>query len=83
MMAVGLVKRYSFYLGAWGSESPRQRIGCSLHIAVAVGGGVDYLLTWNFKHLANAAMRRGIDRFCLSRGFEPCIICTPEELLEE
>jgi hypothetical protein len=55
----------------------------ALHIAVAVSGGVDYLLTWNFKHLANATMRGRIDRACRSYGYEPCIICTPEELLEE
>lgn len=54
-----------------------------LHIAAAVSAGVDYLLTWNFKHLANAAMRSKIDFVCRLQGFEPCVICTPEELLEE
>lgn len=55
----------------------------ALHIAAAVSGGVDYLLTWNFKHLANASMRSKIEAMCRLRGYEPCIICTPEELLEE
>ena len=55
----------------------------ALHIAAAVSAGVDYLLTWNFKHLANAAMRSKIDSVCRLRGYEPCVICTPEELLEE
>src|SRR3954469_9842488 len=55
----------------------------ALHIAAAVSGGVDYLLTWNFKHLANAAMRSRIERICRAHGYEPCVICTPEELLEE
>ncbi len=55
----------------------------ALHIAVAVNGGVDYLLTWNFKHLANAIIRRKIENACRSAGYEPCTICTPEELLEE
>ena len=62
---------------------PKKAAIDALHIAVTVSGGVDYLLTWNFKHLANAAMRSMIDRVCRSYGFEPCIICTPEELLEE
>jgi hypothetical protein len=53
------------------------------HIAVAVCGGMDFLLTWNFKHLANATTRKMIDRFCELRGYEPCVICTPEELLED
>jgi len=55
----------------------------ALHIAAAVSGGVEYLLTWNFKHLANASMRNKIESMCRLRGYEPCVICTPEELLEE
>ena len=55
----------------------------ALHIAAAVSAGVEYLLTWNFKHLANAAMRSKIESMCRWRGYEPCIICTPEELSEE
>lgn len=62
---------------------PKKAALDALHIAVAVAGGVDFLLTWNFKHLANAAMRSKIDLVCRSWGYEPCVICTPEELLEE
>ena len=36
----------------------------ALHIAIAVTSGVEYLLTWNCTHLANATMRREIDRLC-------------------
>ena len=52
------------------------------HIAAATLGGADYLLTWNFKHLANAALRKRIDAVCRREGYEPLVICTPEELLE-
>lgn len=62
---------------------PQKAAVDALHIAVAVSGGMDYLLTWNFKHLANAALRSSIERLCRAHGYEPCIICTPEELLEE
>lgn len=55
----------------------------ALHIAAAVSAGVDYLMTWNFKHLANAVLKRKVEKFCLASGYEPCIICTPEELLED
>jgi hypothetical protein len=34
----------------------------ALHIAIAVTNQVDYLLTWNCKHLANAALRHQIQR---------------------
>jgi hypothetical protein len=55
----------------------------ALHIAVAVTNGVDYLLTWNCAHIANAAMRRAIDEICIEQGYEPTVLCTPEELSEE
>lgn len=54
----------------------------AFHIAAAVTGGADYLLTWNFKHLANATLRKKIDAVCRSNGYEPPVICTPEELME-
>jgi predicted nucleic acid-binding protein len=62
---------------------PSQAIADALHIAVAAVGGMDYLLTWNCKHLANAARRYQIERVCREQGYEPPIICTPQELLEE
>ena len=62
---------------------PRKAALDALHIAVAVSGGIEYLLTWNFAHLANATMRNQIERKCRSKGYEPPIICTPEELLGE
>jgi hypothetical protein len=54
----------------------------ALHIAIAVTNQVDYLLTWNCTHLANAALRHQIDHVCRTKGYAPIIICTPEELLE-
>ena len=55
----------------------------AFHIAVAATSGMNYLLTWNCKHIANAQMQEGIGRICRAIGFEPPIICTPEELLGE
>ncbi len=52
------------------------------HIAIAVTNGVDYLVTWNFRHIANAAMRSRIERVCREAGYEPPTICTPNELME-
>ncbi|MHC5114003.1 MAG: type II toxin-antitoxin system VapC family toxin [Planctomycetota bacterium] len=53
----------------------------AFHIAVSVVNGMDYLVTWNCRHIANASMRPHIERICRGAGFEPSIICTPEELL--
>ena len=54
----------------------------ALHISVAVVNGLDYLLTWNCTHIANATIRGDIERICRSKGYEPPVICTPEELME-
>ncbi len=54
----------------------------ALHIAVATVHGVDYLVTWNCTHIANAALRQRIERICRSLGYQPPTICTPQELLE-
>jgi len=61
---------------------PAQAVGDAAHIAVAVVNGIDYLVTWNFRHIANAAMRSHIERVCRNAGYEPTIICTPDELME-
>jgi len=55
----------------------------ALHLAVAAVNSVNYLLTWNSKHIANAAMRPRIEALCRQAGYEPPTICTPEELMEE
>jgi len=53
----------------------------AFHIAVAAVNGVDYLLTWNCKHIANATLRSRIEKVCRGSGYEPPTICTPEELV--
>ena len=52
------------------------------HIAVATVNAMDYLLTWNCTHIANAVMRPKVEFVCRSHGYEPPIICTPQELME-
>ena len=52
----------------------------ALHIALATTHGMDYLLTWNCKHIANAEMQTGIAKVSREAGFEPPVVCTPEEL---
>ncbi len=56
----------------------------AVHVSIATVHGMDFLLTWNCTHIANAVMRPKIEKVCRSAGFEPPTICTPEELqLEE
>ena len=62
---------------------PETSIEDALHVAVAVVNGCKYLVTWNYRHLASAGVRARIEAFCRDKGYEPAIICTPEELLED
>jgi hypothetical protein len=55
----------------------------ALHIAIAAVHGMDYLLTWNCTHIANATLREPIMSVCRANGYEPPAICTPDELLAE
>jgi len=61
---------------------PKKASGDALHIAIAVTNEIDYLVTWNCKHLANATIRTRIEEICRLSNYKPTIICTPEELLE-
>jgi predicted nucleic acid-binding protein len=61
---------------------PAKAANDALHIAIAAANGVPYLLTWNCRHLANAAMRPVIESVCADNGVKGPVICTPIELLE-
>ncbi|MDZ4755269.1 MAG: type II toxin-antitoxin system VapC family toxin [Phycisphaerae bacterium] len=54
----------------------------ALHVAVAADNGIDFLPTWNCKHIANAKTRTQIQRSLRSRGYDPPVLCTPEELMK-
>ena len=53
----------------------------ALHIALATSQGLDYLMTWNVTHLANALIRPRVERACRLAGYEPPVLCTPDELI--
>ena len=62
---------------------PRKAETDAAHIAIAATNGIDYLLTWNLRHIANAEMQESIRWVCQNAGFRLPVICTPEELLGE
>ncbi|MFV1965240.1 MAG: type II toxin-antitoxin system VapC family toxin [Pirellulaceae bacterium] len=59
---------------------PEKAVRDAAHIAVATAHGVEYLLTWNCTHLANAQISRRVARVFSEHGFVMPTICTPEEL---
>jgi hypothetical protein len=60
---------------------PDRAAADAAHIALAVVNGIDFLLTWNCTHIANAENRPIIERVCHTLGYQPPVICTPEELM--
>jgi len=62
------------------SAMPAKAAVDAVHVAVAALNGMEFLLTWNCAHIANALMRPRIEEVCRDAGFEPPTICTPEEL---
>lgn len=62
---------------------PLKAIEDALHIAIATTHGVDYLVTWNCRHIANPEIQRGIASYLEQIGAVLPFICTPEELLGE
>jgi predicted nucleic acid-binding protein len=53
----------------------------ALHIATAAVHSIEYLLTWNCAHIANAEILPRVARICDQQGVALPYICTPEELL--
>lgn len=51
------------------------------HVAIASISNIDYLLTWNCKHIANATTRDRMVTLIRDRGYKPPVLCTPEELM--
>ncbi len=64
-----------------GGPIPESAKEDALHIALATVHGMDYILTWNCRHIANAEMRTGVTSICISQGYETPVICTPEEFM--
>jgi hypothetical protein len=60
---------------------PDRAAADAVHIALSVVNGMDFLLTWNCTHIANAVFRPAIEAACRSLGYQAPVICTPEELL--
>lgn len=60
---------------------PRRASQAGVHVAIAATNDVDYLVTWNLRHLANAPARSAIEQTCRRAGYR-LTICTPAELPE-
>lgn len=62
---------------------PLNSVPDAQHIAIATAHGVDYLVSWNHKHIVNEHKLEHINEVCVEAGFKPTTLCTPNELMEE
>lgn len=62
---------------------PPQSLSDAQHIAIAVVQSIEYLVSWNYKHIVNETKRQHITDICLAVGYQPTTLCTPESLMEE
>ena len=61
---------------------PERAVQDAAHIAIAAVHGVEFLVTWNFRHIANAMSRPRIESVCRGAGLDPPVLCTPEALVD-
>ncbi len=54
----------------------------AFHLATAVWHGMDYLVTWNWTHIASGRVIATVDGVNAGMGYATPVICTPEELME-
>lgn len=66
-----------------GKAVPESQPNDALHLALAATHGIQYLVSWNFKHIVNASLRSAIESICRAAEYDPPILCTPEELMED
>jgi hypothetical protein len=63
------------------TQIPQKAENDALHIAIAAVHGIEFLVTWNCKHIANAMTLPLVYDVCRAEGYEPPLVCTPHELL--
>ena len=69
--------------GSWCGPCRGEADALETSYAETKSSGVEFLLTWNLRHIANAHIRPRLESVCKANGCEPPTICTPDELLGE
>ena len=60
---------------------PQKAVEDAFHVAIATAQGMDFLLTWNCRHIANAEVIERLRSVCQELGYEMPTLCTPEQLM--
>ena len=62
---------------------PEKMLEDAFHVAIATTQGMDFLLTWNCRHIANAEFMDRLEAVCQEFGYQMPTLCTPEQLMGE
>ena len=62
---------------------PAKAAADAFRISMAAVHGMDFLLTWNCRHIANAAIADRLRSLCEKAGYNVPVLCTPNELMIE
>ena len=62
---------------------PASADGDAAHIAIATVHGMDILLTWNCRHIANVAIQQRLRRLAEQNGYTLPALATPEEFMSD
>ena len=62
---------------------PESSLPDAQHIAIATVHSIDYLVSWNYRHIVNEVKRQYINEVSRDAGYQPTTLCTPTELIEE
>jgi hypothetical protein len=62
-------------------QLPKKAFIDASHLALAILHRMDYLLTWNCTHLANAVLQKELVDYCSYHSLHIPIVCTPETLI--
>jgi hypothetical protein len=65
-----------------GAALPLKARADANHIAIAACAGMDYVLSWNFKHIVNPITLPLTHKILSKHKLRPPVICTPDHLLE-
>ena len=59
---------------------PAKAIRDAAHLGIAAANGIHFLLTWNFRHIANAEILQRVEAVCEDHGLKCPVVCTPDEM---
>jgi len=61
---------------------PKKAVEDAFHVAIATVQGMDFLLSWNCWHIANAEFAEQLRSICEQLGYKMPILCTPEQFMD-